>query len=54
MPHFHYQGSDKDNGPTEGVIEAENRYVAVARLLHDGMHITEIQELTEESPPGEA
>ena len=54
MPHFHYQGTDKDNGPTEGVIEAENRYVAVARLLHDGMHITEIQELTEESPPGEA
>jgi len=54
MPRFHYQVTNKENRQTEGIIEAENRYVAVARLLHDGMHITEIRELTEAPPPVEA
>ena len=46
MPRFHYQATDKEHVQAEGVIEAENRYVAVARLLQDGLHVVEIGEVT--------
>jgi len=50
MPRFRYQVTDKEHVQAEGVIEAENRYVAVARLLQDGLHVVEIREITEDSP----
>lgn len=49
MPRFHYQATDKEHVQAEGVIEAENRYVAVARLLQGGLHVVEIREVTEDS-----
>ena len=48
MPRFRYQATDDNDQPLkEGTIEAENRFVAVARLLQDGMHVTELEELDE-------
>ena len=48
MPRFRYQATDDNDQPLkEGTIEAENRFVAVARLLQDGMHVTELEELEE-------
>ena len=46
MPRFRYQATDADDQPVkEGTIEAENRYVAVARLLQDGLHVKELEEI---------
>ncbi len=48
MPRFRYTATDaNDRLLPEGTIEAENRYVAVARLLQDGLHVVEVQELSE-------
>ena len=48
MPRFRYQATDDNDQPLkEGTIEAKNRFVAVARLLQDGMHVTELEELEE-------
>lgn len=45
MPRFHYKAIDGDNRPVDGSIEAENRFVAVAQLLQDGLHVQEFQEI---------
>ena len=59
MPRFRYTATDSnDRLLPEGTIEAENRYVAVARLMQDGLHVVEIKEISESeagtSEPGEA
>ncbi|MFP6700730.1 MAG: type II secretion system F family protein [Planctomycetaceae bacterium] len=59
MPRFRYTATDSnDRLLPEGTIEAENRYVAVARLLQDGLHVVEIKEISESeagtNEPGEA
>lgn len=64
MPRFRYTATDSnDRLLPEGTIEAENRYVAVARLLQDGLHVVEVEEISENeagtseagtSEPGEA
>ena len=48
MPRFRYTATDaNDRLLPEGTIEAENRYVAVARLLQDGLHVVEVEEISE-------
>ncbi len=58
MPRFRYTATDSnDRRLPQGTIEAENRYVAVARLLQDGLHVVEVEEISENeagtSKPGE-
>ena len=50
MPRFHHNSTDDNDRPVEGVVEAENRFVAVARLLQDGLHVQTLQEITENGP----
>jgi len=48
MPRFRYKATDANDQPVEeGTIEAENRYVAVARLLQDGLHVEQLEEIEE-------
>ena len=59
MPRFRYTATDSnDRRLPEGTIEAENRYVAVARLLQDGLHVVKVEEISESeagtSQPDEA
>lgn len=50
MPRFHHNSTDENDRPVEGVVEAENRFVAVARLLQDGLHVQNLQEIIENGP----
>ncbi len=50
MPRFRHNSTDENDRPVEGVVEAENRFVAVARLLQEGLHVQNLQEITENGP----
>ena len=49
MPRFRHNSTAQNDQPVEGVVEAENRFVAVARLLQDGLHVQDLHEITETS-----